>query len=160
MVPVKDQYSGLDMDSKRVQKIVDEYLLTEGFASQGRFGSGYCDYYTIGGRWSGQLSKERLDMGERKEFEKLMEIKYKWAYDNNKKEAIEIFHKIFPEYAGKCPYFRDRFHDGIFEDDAQIVDEQLYDAVIDKEINNIDSGNFEAGGEIITTNYSATKKKI
>ena len=45
--------------SLQARKKVCEYLTEEGFDNQRRF-SGHCDYFSVGGRYSGRLSLLRL----------------------------------------------------------------------------------------------------
>lgn len=160
LVPVKDQYSGLAIkDSQRIQKMVDEYLETEGFAAQGRFSSGYCDYYSIGGRWSGELTRKKLDKKRVVEFERLIQIKYKGLIADKTREVKALFKRIFPEFTGEFPYIREGAANKYYDDDAQIVDEALYNAIIEPKLDKIDSEEFGEGGQIITTDMSQPEKK-
>lgn len=50
MYVVKDYEVGTPMDI--VDNEVEELLIDQGFDSQGYFSGGYCDWFSIGGRWS------------------------------------------------------------------------------------------------------------
>ena len=43
-------------DSRSAREYVNNLLVEEGFVGAGRWGSGLCDWFVIGGRWSGTLS--------------------------------------------------------------------------------------------------------
>jgi hypothetical protein len=48
--------------SEEARRYVFNYLQEEGFASMGRFGWGMCDWFVIGGRWSGFLAHRTSEM--------------------------------------------------------------------------------------------------
>ena len=43
--------------SEEARAYVLDTLLEEGFVGEGRWGGGLCDWFVIGGRWSGELSR-------------------------------------------------------------------------------------------------------
>jgi len=55
--------------SLQARKKVCEYLNGEGFSRLTRFG-GHCDYFSVGGRWSGRLSLLRLRHEQTKMFDR------------------------------------------------------------------------------------------
>lgn len=123
--------------SEDARDYVSSYLNDNGFAGDGgRFNSPVADWYVIGGRWSGCLTKARLDKEKVKAFDKEFEEKYGyWINSQNSEEkrrgqAQELFNKYFPDFKGLMPFWRDSYNDSGAEDDAQIVDEELWEKAI------------------------------
>lgn len=55
--------------SLQARTYVESWLNEEGFAGEGtRFSSSFCDWFVIGGRWSGELVKRFLDQEKLKLF--------------------------------------------------------------------------------------------
>lgn len=107
-------------------------LEQEGFCTQERFCSGLADWFVIGGRWSGDLTKAHLDQKRVKKFEKEAFT----GKELKPKEIEKLFRKHFPQFsAGKLrpipnPYVRNEYDELGCEDDAMIVDEQIYDVCL------------------------------
>lgn len=115
-IPVSDAKTSLQARRKAAK-----YLEREGFASEKRF-AGVCDYYCIGGRWSGRLELLRLRSQDVRKFNRLW--KQLDAADDEKR-ARKLFKQFYPDYRGNCPVCR---NDNDFfgaADDAQIIDETL-----------------------------------
>lgn len=110
-------------DSMDARKKVCDYLTEEGFDTLFRF-SGRCDYFSVGGRWSGRLTLLRLRHEQPKVFDRFWRrLKTVEAAE----EAEALFRKAFPDFQGMLPLNRD---DTEFEgqpDDAQIMDRPLFD---------------------------------
>lgn len=114
----------------------------------GYFGSSKADWYVVGGRWSGELSrlsvsKEKLEEANNalKEYlnaDKDLEKKFKqqpdwldWLYinshqlpDERKAQIIEDMDNIYKKIVG-FPYFRDTYHQNGYFDDAMRLTPEL-----------------------------------
>lgn len=94
------------------------------------------DWAVIGGRFSGTLTRIRLDQDKLKQFEKKFDNEYGfWTNKDSSEEkrhsqAKELFKKYFEEYKDEPLYFRNTYLDLGYEDDAQIIDEELYEKLI------------------------------
>ena len=110
--------------SLQARRKVCEYLTEEGFDTQLRF-SGHCDYFSVGGRrYSGRLSLLRLRHEHPRAFNRFWK-----RYAGNSttgEEAEALFRELFPTYRGKLPINRERIGDCGEPDDAQIMDEALF----------------------------------
>jgi hypothetical protein len=105
--------------SLQARKQVCDYLTQEGFDTQLRW-SGCCDYFGVGGRWSGRLSLLRLRHEQPKQFDRFWKP---YTGGSTGEDAEALFRKLFPKYRGKLPINRG------FEgepDDAQVMDEPLF----------------------------------
>jgi len=119
-------------DQERVIAYVYNHLVEEGFTQNGKWASGLADWFEIGGRWSGNLIYYRLNPLLRKACEdKLHSMESGWTEAQSKK----VFKEFFPHSKLKNPFFRNlNILGGIFKDDAQIVDELLWNRLIYPEI--------------------------
>lgn len=109
--------------SLQARKKVCEYLNEEGFAQDLRF-AGHCDYFSVGGRYSGRLNLLHLRQEQRRQFDRFW--KRYWMKDIGEEEAEALFRQTFPEYRGKLPINRGSVGFGGAPDDAQIMDESLF----------------------------------
>ena len=109
--------------SLQARKKVCEYLNDEGFAQDLRF-AGHCDYFSVGGRYSGRLSLLRLRHEQPKQFDRFW--KHYWMKDIGAEEAERLFRQAFPEYGGKLPINRGSVGFDGAPDDAQIMDKGLF----------------------------------
>lgn len=100
------------------------------------------DWFRIGGRWSGQLTRARLNKDKLDKFQKkFKDIGGNYISKHQPEEArmiqaYKLFKKIFPDYKGLLPVARPYYGGDTYgcSDDAQIVDECLYDELLkDKE---------------------------
>jgi hypothetical protein len=113
----------LARSSMQARKKVCEYLTQEGFDTQLRF-SGRCDYFKVGGRWSGHLSLLRLQWEQPRQMARFWK---RYETISTDEEAQALFREMFPEYRGKIPVGRNPHgHLNGFPDDAQIMDEPLF----------------------------------
>lgn len=110
-------------NSLQARKKVCDYLSEEGFDTQLRF-SGRCDYFSVGGRYSGLLTLLRLRQEQPKQFDRFW--KRYWMKSISEKEANSLFREMFPKYRGKLPIYRARSGGYGHPDDAQIMDEPLF----------------------------------
>jgi hypothetical protein len=106
----------------QARKKVCEYLNDEGFAQNLRF-AGHCDYFSVGGRWSGRLALLRLRHEHPKQFDRFWK---RYSGKATSKEAEALFRKLFPKYQGKLPFNRGSVGFDGAPDDAQVMDEPLF----------------------------------
>ena len=94
------------------------------------------DWFIIGGRFSGELTRMRMKEEELEEFMDRFEEKYGWCIDKDnseekkRKQEVELLKemgldKYIPE-GTDCIFWRDKYKDYGYEDDAQILDDELY----------------------------------
>jgi len=118
--------------SDEARHFVYQYLCDHDFASPSRFHESPIDWFVIGGRWSGELTRLQMDRDKLAQFEVEFEKLYGWYInkDNDEKkryaQAEPLFKKYFPDFKGIMPYWRDSYQIYGYEDDAQIVNEELF----------------------------------
>ena len=76
------------------------------------------------GRYSGRLSLLRLRQERPRQFARFW--KRYWMKDIADEEAERLFRETFPEYRGKPPFSRERIGEYGEADDAQIMDDPLF----------------------------------
>jgi hypothetical protein len=108
--------------SLQARKQVCKYLLDEGFAQELRF-AGHCDYFNVGGRYSGRLNVLRLRDEQPQQFTKFWKRYRKLMPD---KDAKAMFRETFPNYRGKLPINRNTVDFIGAADDAQVMDASLF----------------------------------
>lgn len=108
--------------SLQARKRVCRYLSEEQFVHNGRF-CGLCDYFLVGGRYSGMLNMLRLKHHHPRQYKKYIAQINKAL---NAKEAYKVFKNCFPEYNGMNPFYRNNFRVHGYPDDAQIIDGVLF----------------------------------
>lgn len=104
----------------------------------GLFGSPLADWFVIGGRWSGEITKALLDQKKLSLFVNNFENQYGWSTGGKKKitekqrrsQALKMFKKHFPGFQGIMPYWRDTYTQIGAKDDAAILTEKLYNALL------------------------------
>ena len=98
----------------------------------GRFNSPVADWFVIGGRWSGALTQAILDKEKLKKFFKeFQEKKLGWINRDNPEEkqrekSHKLFRKYFPDFKGEIPLYRDSYNHIGYDDDAVLVDKEIY----------------------------------
>jgi hypothetical protein len=107
----------------QARKKVCEHLNDEGFAQDLRF-AGHCDYFSVGGRYSGRLNLLRLRDEQPRAFARFW--KSYWMKSISEEEAERLFREAFPHYRGKLPINRGRVGFEGAPDDAQVMDEPLF----------------------------------
>jgi hypothetical protein len=130
--------------SKHARELVSETLLAEGFIGhEGRWGCGMADWFVIGGRWSGQLSRaswaseltQRMAAAEK---EKGIQVWGTWYGDPEKQKIQQELHRTVQKiwnaeapaaYVG-IPVNRDTYQEYGYEDDAMILTAELYNALL------------------------------
>jgi len=127
----------------------------EGFVDQERrFGCAPADWFVIGGRWSGTLTRMMLDKKKVEQFYKEFEKKYGWHTNSEikrkdrKKQAKKLFKKYFPNYTGELIFWRDTYKDLGYEDDAMIITPQIYDELLKEH-----EGSYEDGEHFWDLDY-------
>src|SRR4051794_9477175 len=103
--------------SLQARKKVCGFLTEEGFATQLRF-SGHCDYFSVGGRWSGRLSLLRLRHEQPKPFARFWK---RYTAGATGEAGEKLFRATFPGFRGRPPVDRKPpgFHGST--DDAQVM---------------------------------------
>jgi len=109
--------------SLQARKRVSDYLTQEGLDTLLRF-SGRCEYFSVGGRWSGRLTLLRLRHEQPQVFERFWK---RLRTIETGEEAEALFHKAFPDFRGKLPLNREDVEFEGEPDDAQIMDRPLFD---------------------------------
>jgi len=120
--------------SAEARQYVIDTLREENFCSDGRWGGGMCDWFVIGGRWSGELSraswaKEITAQMDALEREHGVQV---WGafYGSAEKERIQqelaarfqsLWDMHAPEEYRGIPIQRDTYQDTGYEDDAMLL---------------------------------------
>ncbi|SRR6266404_7433199 len=121
--------------SEEARRHVNHTLLAEGFANQdSRLGAGLADWFVIGGRWSGALTRALLDKATLETVEKAFEEQHSWwvggqehvTEEHRREQMKEIFYHEFPDVQGEMPFWRDQYREHGYEDDAIILTQELY----------------------------------
>jgi len=121
--------------SKEARYKVYEALMNDGSfcGDGGRFGAPLCDWFVIGGRWSGLLAETMIGTA----FKDAVIAKFPEFDRESLPQSLIHSHgqeldALWREHGGTgpSPYTRDG-HDG-FEDDAMVITQKLYDALLAK----------------------------
>jgi hypothetical protein len=136
-----------DRDTADTSATVREYVYTtlceEGFCGQGRWGGGVADWFVIGGRWSGELSRatwarEITKQMSAMEREHSVQVWGAFYGDGEKTRVQQELAKQFQQiwdaeapaaYVG-IPYIRDTYKEDGYADDAMLLTQELYDALL------------------------------
>jgi hypothetical protein len=100
----------------------------------GRFGSPLCDWFVIGGRWSGLLKETLLGEPYKTAFEREFPEMAKGFYPSSLVEKYrDRINQLWRQFGGigDSPVTRSRYDHG-HEDDAMLVDLALYDHFLAK----------------------------
>lgn len=96
----------------------------------GRFGSPICDWFVIGGRWSGHLRETLLGQPYRDTLEqRFPKLALDWYSDSDVAPHRTALDALWHEFGGTgpSPYNRDAYEQTGYDDDALPVDQALYD---------------------------------
>jgi hypothetical protein len=129
--------------SHDAREYVLDTLREEGFCGEGRWSCGIADWFVIGGRWSGELSRStwaRTITNEMMALEREHSVQV-WgaSYADSKLERIQqklakTFQQMWdaaaPESYKGMPYCRDTYQENGYEDDAMLLTQELYDALL------------------------------
>jgi hypothetical protein len=130
-------------NSVEARKYVQSTLHEEGFCAEGRWSCGMADWFVIGGRWSGDLSRNtwaRTITDEMQALEREQGVQV-WGvfYGSAEKERIQqelaarfqsLWDMHAPEEYRGIPIQRDTYQDTGYEDDAMLLTQELYDALL------------------------------
>ena len=152
-------------DSKSARDHVFHWLSDNGFTeNKGLFQRYYADWFVIGGRWSGELTANQLDQEKIKALNNEFEKKYGFWINKDITEEIRreqyntLLKQYFPDYQGSPWAFRDSYQESGYEDDAQIVNQSIYDRIIkDHLIDEISQEKLWNGGAVIATDMQDNK---
>jgi hypothetical protein len=115
------------------QRIHDELTYDETFCGDGgRFGSPTCDWFVIGGRWSGHLRETLMgDAYEQKLTATLPQLTDRYSRVYRKERAQEL-NALWREFGGDGPssLLRDDIGDVGYDDDAMPLDRALYEKLL------------------------------
>jgi hypothetical protein len=128
--------------SQEARDHVFNQLCEEGFCGEGRWWCGIADWFVIGGRWSGELSRyswARALTAQMRAIEQEHDIQV-WGVSYGDKgkqhlqaELAERFHAMWKTVAPPAyqdiPIQRDTYGNG-YEDDAMLLTQELYDALL------------------------------
>ena len=107
-----------------------------------RFASPMCDWFVIGGRWSGELTRAKLSQSKLELLDKEFDKKHGWWHggkegttrEDRSRQYNKMFRKYFPKFKNKkdweIPGWRDQYEEYGYDDDAMILDKKLYDAFL------------------------------
>ena len=98
------------------------YLNDEHFVHSGRF-CGMCDYFSVGGRYSGMLNMLRLKQQHPRLFK---QFRTRYLRAQTAQERSGLFKRCFPKYEEWNPTHRPQADFYGCPDDAQIMDEALF----------------------------------
>jgi len=117
--------------SEEARQDATRTLEAGGFNNQeGYFSGGKCDWFLIGGRWSGELQEIELGIDFHKEAEKIKPPKYSAGYTIKEVEdGKELFEELWKklEGKGKNPFNRDRYKMNGYDDDAIKLTKEIID---------------------------------
>ena len=127
--------------SGEARQLVAEYLTNSGFVeNDGEFDGGICDWFVIGGRWSGELTIETFTDEQKEIYEKLVKDfgeKYGWSTggeervteETRRKQWMEMQEEVFPEIETPLRW-RNTYDELGQEDDAMFITREVWNKVI------------------------------
>jgi hypothetical protein len=130
-------------DSNQARNYVLDELYENHFCCEGRWARSIADWFAIGGRWSGELSRyswaKDITVRMRK-IEKEYDVQVWGAFygdDAKKKKQAELLAQFTqmwqdaapPEYKD-IPYQRDTYKTDGYADDAMVLTAELYDGLL------------------------------
>lgn len=129
--------------SEEARDYVTNHLHDNGFCGEGRWSGGLADWFVIGGRWSGELSRhswgkllyQQMDAIQNKEDVHVWGVHYRdkekqWKQKELETLLDEMWKVAAPEAYKHIAVNRGIYdHDG-YEDDAMILTQELYDALL------------------------------
>jgi hypothetical protein len=129
--------------SAEAREYVLDTLHEESFCSDGRWGGGLCDWFVIGGRWSGDLSRytwartitEEMIAREREHGVQVWGAYYPDSEKTRTQQELAMqFQQLWdsqaPEAYRGIPYCRDTYQRNGYEDDAMLLTQELYDSLL------------------------------
>ena len=121
--------------SEEARRAVDDTLMNDdSFCGEGgRFGAPLCDWFVIGGRWSGLLAETLLGAAYRDAvIAKFPEFNREWLQHSFIDSHGQELDALWRDHGGTgpSPYTRDGYQD--FPDDAMVITSELYEALVSK----------------------------
>jgi len=125
--------------SAEAREYASSYLSDNGFvAEEGRWSHGMSDWFVIGGRWSGHLSRALLDQKKLRKVDATFERRHGWWIGGKDgvteaqrlEQYAAIFREAFPDFTGTIPAWRDQYRSLGYDDDAMLVTPALYDGCL------------------------------
>ena len=129
--------------SDEAREHVYDTLMDEGFGGEGRWGGGLADWFVIGGRWSGELSRHSWAQeitAEMADLERVHHVQVWGAfYGEVQKQRIQRklaadFQRLWDAHAPDAykgiPIQRDTYQHHGYADDAMLLTQELYDALL------------------------------
>ena len=101
----------------------------------GRFGSPLCDWFVIGGRWSGYLRKTLMGPPYRAALEqRFPKLALDWYSAGDVAPHRPALDALWHEFGGTgpSPYNRNAYQLSGYDDDALPVDQALYDRLLER----------------------------
>jgi len=116
----------------------------------------YCDWFVIGGRWSGMVPVVRLPQRKVKAYTKeLQQNKYYQSQGLSEQQRNvkiqQCFKRYFPNFSGEAPDIRDTYQTFGYDDDAMLVDDTIYRRLVKAKFSQNMSGALD-GGLVVSTN--------
>ncbi|MCG3204311.1 MAG: hypothetical protein KCHDKBKB_01026 [Elusimicrobia bacterium] len=162
LIPLRSAVS-----SEAARRYAKTYLEQNNFARpSGRWDQNPIDSYVIGGRWSGLLTQVHLDRVKLKKFWKQFEKKgLGWVSRTvpakvQRQKAEALFYRYFPDFDTEkipCPVYRDSYVREGFHDDAMIVDEIIWEKIIEP---GLESELLEGGAILHANSDSAYESEL
>lgn len=114
--------------------VYDALLHDDSFCGTGgRFSSPLCDWFVIGGRWSGLLAKTLIGEKHRAAVVARFPEMAKWFWPESLIDAHrDEFDAIWRDHGGSgpSPYTRDSYMELGYPDDAMLLTRELYDSLL------------------------------
>jgi hypothetical protein len=122
---------------------VSDTLHEEGFCGEGRWGGGMADWFVIGGRWSGELSRHSwareitIQMAALEQQHGVQVWGTFYGHDEKRRIQQELaaqFQQMWDAEAPAAykgiPFIRDTYKRDGYPDDAMLLSQELYDALL------------------------------
>ena len=126
-----------DADSATVRcDVYDRLMEDNSFVGEGgRFGSPLCDWFVIGGRWSGLLAEivvgDSFKNAVHARFPKLAGDSWPQSFVDRHRAELDALWRLHGG-TGPSPYTRSGYEDHGFPDDAMPLTIELYEALLAK----------------------------
>jgi len=136
------------------RKVHDALMNDNSFCGDGgRFGGPLCDWFVIGGRWSGLLAKTLIGTAYKDAvIAKFPDFDREWLPQSLIERHGQDLDALWREHGGTgpSPYNRSGYDD--FEDDAMVITLRLYEALLSKY-----RGENASSGEFVDLEYDSLK---
>jgi hypothetical protein len=144
-------------NSGQARRYVEQTLLAQGFVgADSRWGCGMADWFIIGGRWSGELSRyswaklitEQMDALEKSHDIQVWGMHYgdeehRQAQRGLAERFQQLWNAAAPHAYRGIPIRRDTYKADGYDDDAMILSQELYDALL-KEYEGLETSEYHA----------------